>query len=124
MKITLTKEESLNYFYNALCNGLGYVGAYGIQIDWDEIEYQEAKAKLKSPCFEDILIQILKDGGTLDFSDKQLSFHEVNITLKMVEERVSKTPFKHLLDMVNGNDDAVTADVIIQTVLFEDVVFG
>jgi hypothetical protein len=41
-----------------------------------------------------------------------------------VHERVSKTPVKHLLNAVNEDGDAVTADVILQTVFFEEVVFG
>jgi hypothetical protein len=46
------------------------------------------------------------------------------ITLTEVHERVSKTPLDHLLDMIKEDDDACTADVILQTVFFNDVVYG
>ena len=30
----------------------------------------------------------------------------------------------HLMDAINENDDACTADVILQTVIYEDIIFG
>ena len=47
-----------------------------------------------------------------------------SITLKTVHERVSHTPFRHLNDALNEGGDAITADVILQTVFFDDVIFG
>jgi hypothetical protein len=37
---------------------------------------------------------------------------------------VSNTPIKHLMDAINENGDAITADVIIQTVFLNDVIYG
>ena len=47
-----------------------------------------------------------------------------SISIKDVHERVSKTPIRHLMDMINEDGDAVTSDVVLQTVFFEDVIFG
>lgn len=125
MKVTLEPKESETYFHNAICNGLGYVQGYGIQLDYKEKEYKNAKKKLTSPCFEDVLMQILKDGGTLTMTDIEGEGDMTrSITLKDVHERVQKTPLSHLQDMIDENDDAVTADVIIQTVFFENIIFG
>jgi hypothetical protein len=124
MKIVLTHEESENYFHNALCNGLDYISGYGIDVNYDATAYKVARAKLDSPCFEDVLLQLLKDGGTLTIVDNEGGMDEVEITINDVHERVQNTPLNHLLNMINEEDDAETADVILQTVFYNEVVFG
>jgi hypothetical protein len=125
MKIVLTEQESEEYFYNSLCNSLGYLEGYGLSLFYDSTEYKEAKSKLNNPCFEDVLMQILKDGGTLHLKDIEGEGEmDSSITLQDVHERVSITPFKHLSDMMSENDDAETGDVILQTVFFRELVFG
>ena len=132
MKIILTPQESEEYFFNALCNGLGYVQSYGLDLQYDEQEYKDAKLKLQSLkpnetiCYEDVFMQILKDGGKLNLRDDedQLENEDNYITLEDVHERVANTPTHHLFDMINGNDDADTGDVIIQQVFLNDVIFG
>jgi hypothetical protein len=126
MKITLTPEESEEFFHNALCNalGTGYIYGYGIDIAINESEYQEAKAKLNNPCYEDILMQVLRDGNTLTMADMEGGMGEVSITLADIHERVQQTPLVHLVAMINETDDAETADAIIQTVFYQDIIFG
>ena len=70
MKIIFEKSEAEQYFYDALCNGLGQIGYYGCELDYKTKDYMEAKAKLEFTmdtmiCIEDILMQILRDGNTL-----------------------------------------------------------
>jgi hypothetical protein len=129
MKIILEKNEAEEIFFNAMCNGLGYVTGYDLELDFDESEYKAAATKLKengtSPCFEDVLMQILRDGGSITLEDIGCEGeYTKSITLADVHERVALTPTSHLMDMINENDDACTADVVLQTVFFEDVVFG
>lgn len=129
MEIKLTKEEAEQYFYNALCNGLGYVqSGYGIELTYTKDDYVKAKkslqAKTKDICYEDVLLEILRTGGVLKMEDSENGEPTKRITLADVHERVAKTPIDHLNDMINENDDAVTADVIIQTVFYESVIFG
>jgi hypothetical protein len=125
MKITLSTQESEEYFYNALCNGLGYMGGYGLSVDFSTNEYKAAKMKFFNPCYEDVLMQMLRDGGTLTLVDEECDGEYTRtIALKEVHERVQNTETSHLMDMVNGYDDAITADVIIQTVFFNEVIFG
>ena len=129
MEIILTKQESEDYFHSALCNGLGYMGGYGLELEYKKEEYKAAveqiKSTGKSPCFEDVLLEILKMGGSLTFVDIECEGEYTRtISLNDVHERVAKTPIYHLVDMIKENDDANTADVIIQTVFFEDVIFG
>ena len=126
MKISLTPLESETYFHNALCNGLNYVcNGYGLNIDFEKSEYLASKSKLTSPCYEDVLLQILKDGGKLTLLDLEGDGDQTSsITISEVHERVQNVDPRHLLDMIEENDDAETADVIIQTVFFNEVIFG
>jgi hypothetical protein len=132
MKIVLTPQESENYFFNALCNGLGYVQQYGLDLQCDEQEYEDAKLKLQALkpderiCYEDVFMQILRDGGKLNLKDEeyQIENEDNYITLEDVHERVANTPTRHLFDMINGKDDADTADVMLQQVFLGEVIFG
>lgn len=125
MEIKLTKKESEEYFYNALCNGLSEMGCYGLTFDYVSEEYKKSKEKLTAPCFEDVLIQMLKDGYKITFVDEECDGEYTrSIGMKEVHERVKKTPTHHLMNMINENDDAITADVILQSVFFEDIIFG
>lgn len=124
MKIILTNEESLEYFYNSLCNGLSYIGGYGLMLDYNKKEYKLSRDKLVTPCFEDVLKQMLLDGYELRLVDTENEDEFKKITIKEVYERVQLTPHRHLMDAVNQNDDATTADVIIQTVFYNEVIFG
>ena len=133
MTISLTPQEAESHFYNALCNGLGYIGDYGLELTYDDADYEAAKqnilknrtaADISTVCYEDVLLQILRDGKTLTLIDNEGGEDDAIITLKDVHERVEKTPLRHLMDAINENDDAITADVILQTVFLNDVVYG
>jgi hypothetical protein len=124
MTVQLTPQESETHFHNALCNGLGQVRAYGLELEYDSEHYKEARTKLDNPCFEDVLMQILKDGHSLTLVDEEGDEEDAIVTLKEVHERVSKTPIRHLVDAIEEKDDAETADVILQTVFLNDVVYG
>lgn len=125
MKISLTPIESEDYFFNALCNGLHELGQYGIELDYIEDEYKLSRASLgpNAPCFEDVLMQMLRDGYKLAFTDTEAE-ETMFITMNDVHAKVQTTDSRHLLDMINEQDDAVTADVILQTVIYGEVIFG
>lgn len=125
MTINLTTQESEEYFYNALCNGLLYISDYGLRMDYKKEHYDQAKSKLTSPCFEDVLMQILRDGNTFGFEDLECDGeYSKQISLKDVHEKMSNVDPNRLMEMANENDDAETADVIIQTVFYDEVIFG
>jgi hypothetical protein len=125
MKILLTPEESEKFFYNSLCNGLGYVSGYDIELTFAESHYKAARKKLDGPCFEDVLMQILRDGKPLKIVDHGCDGeYNRTITLKDVHEKVQTTDASWLLQMENEEDDATTADCILQTVFFGEIIFG
>lgn len=123
MKITFTHEESQQYFLSAMCNGLGYICDYDLDIRYNKADYAAAKEKLQSPCWEDVLLQILLDGNSLGLYDGN-DDNTYYITIQDVYNRLPETPIRHLMDMVNEQDDAVTADVILQTIFLNEVVYG
>lgn len=131
MEIILTHEESEEHFYNSLCNAVGtnYMIGYGLEMECDEEEYKKAKNLLidnkKDCCYEDILMQVLRSGGKLTFTDVENDGDMTrSITLADVHEKVAKTPQRHLFGAIQGNDDATTADVILQSVFYGDVIFS
>jgi hypothetical protein len=124
MEITLTAENSETIFHTALCNGLDYISGHGLVMDYKRKDYDEAKQKLNSPCYEDVLLQILRDGNSLQITDEDTGEYTRTITLDDVHSRVEKTPSVFLAQMIEENDDAETADVVLQTVFFEDIIFG
>ena len=96
MEIKLTPQESEEYFYNALCNGLGYVSSYGISLDYSDEDYDNARKRLKVDrpdffaCFEDVLMEMLRMGYTLTLVDEEgEGDNNSTITLKEVHERVA-----------------------------------
>jgi len=137
MKITLSKEETLEIIHNALCNGLGWIGGYGISVSNTKAEYEEAKKSLSEDdksefqkkhnmgfCYEDVLTKILKDGKALKFYDSEQE-EDVQFTLEEATERLQdESVAQHVLDMMNENDDAITADCILQTAMYGEIVFG
>ena len=133
MKINLTKQESEKHFHDALCNavGSGYMNSYGLEFDVEnENDYQTAKKSLKAKtpketiCYEDILMEVLRMGKKMKVTDLEEGEYNRTITLKDVHDKVAKTPIYHLTNAINETGDAITADVIIQTVFFEDIIFG
>jgi len=127
MTITLTQQESENLFFDALCNGLYELRYYNLYLNFDDEEYKSSKEKLKASnqnlCYEDVLMQMLRDGYKLEIIDYN-GDESHYITLDLVHERVAKTPTRHLMDAINENGDAITADCILQTVIYEEVIYG
>ena len=127
MEIKLTHKESEKFFLNALCNGLGVLeDFYSIGVEFTDEDYQSAKANLAgiSSCYEDVLMQILKDGNYLEFKDSEGGEGIVKITMEDVYAKMPLVPFKYLSAMILENDDAETADVILQTIIYGDTIFA
>lgn len=128
MKIKLTIRESEKIFFDSLCNGaLGCLFNAGIELVIDNAKYDEAKKVLKEKstdliCIEDVYMQMLRMGYTLDFVDCEGEY-DAKVTLEKVHKRVSKIPTHDMLDIIEFNDDAMTAYRVLQTVLYEEIIF-
>jgi hypothetical protein len=130
MQIKLENHESEQMFHSALCNGLGYMGGYGLEVEFKKEDYDSAGRNLRDAataavCYEDVLMQILREGGELTMVDVECDGEYTrSISLADVHDRVQQAPVRFLMDMIKEQDDAETADVILQTVFFEEIVFG
>jgi hypothetical protein len=132
MEIKLNPEESEEIFYNSLCNavGTGWMSGYGLELTCDRSQYKSSREHLErlnpdsSPCYEDILMQVLRDGGELTMVDHESDDEKTSITLKDVHERTSLTPATNLINITSENDDAIDADCVVQTVFFGEIVYG
>ena len=129
MQILLTPEEKINFFHTALCNGLDYISGYGLELTFSKQAYADAKENLKSqgksPCYEDVLIQILIDGGKLKCIDHEADGeYNSSILLQDVMERFELVPVDTLIEFIQENDDSDTADILIQTIFYKEIIFG
>ena len=134
MKIILIPKESEEYFYSALCNGLGQFQGYGGILKAAPEFYKKAKealvkattdkGKTLDVCYEDVYMQILQQGDYLQYIDCEDSSLNTKIYLKDIHEKVSLTDAKWLVQMKDEQDDADTADAILQTVILGSIIFG
>ena len=135
MEIKLTNKESEDIFFNSLCNGLGQMMCYDLELEYEALDYASARetlvkgasaSELLSPvgiCYEDILMQILRDGNSLTMVDLE-GEERYSINLQDVHERVQQAPASTLLEVIQERDDSDTADTILQQVFFGEVIFG
>ena len=98
--------------------------SYGLDLRYKEADYKNAKAKLSNPCFEDVIMQMLRDGVRIGLKDIEGGMGTEYITLDTIHERVKNVPLDHLLDMINENDDATTGDVVLQIVFLNEIIYG
>ena len=126
MKIKLESSEVELFIHNALCNGLSYISSYGLSVQMLKEEYNLAKksVRLSTICYEDVLMAHLKGGNTLNFFDSEQE-EIVGFYLLTAHKNLEKPScVSAVLDMINEDDDAVTADVILQHCLYGEVIFG
>jgi hypothetical protein len=97
MKIVLTNQEAETMFHNALCNGLDYISGYGLELKAKDDEYEAAKQRLKEQtpnntvCYEDILLEVLKGGGSLEMIDYEMDSYNAVIRIEDVYNRLPET---------------------------------
>lgn len=123
----IAKEEAdkLDVLYTALCDGLSYFCGYGFEIDYNKEQYKEAKEKLNNACFEDVLIQLLKDGNNITFVDVENDGEETTpLNLASFLDRYSFVPDDTIKALKDGDYDAIDADNFLQYILFSEITFG
>lgn len=130
MEIKLSREEKINIFHTALCNGINFIGDYGLILEFDSTEYEKAKENLSTKdlnfiCREDVWIEMLKMGYSLTFTDYEIEDeYTAIISLQDVLHNIEKTPTENILNIQQGQDDAYDADAVIQSVLYGEIIFG
>ena len=78
-------------------------------------------------CYSDVMSWAARNGWHFKVTVRDDEGEGHNITPLTIERGVQvmqdKYP-RHFADMVRENDDATTSDVLLQCILFEDVVYG
>jgi predicted butyrate kinase (DUF1464 family) len=71
-------------------------------------------------------MQMLRDGNKLWFTDYENDDESLNVTftLETIHERVNKIPNWVKMELIEEQDDAGTADVVLQTVAYGEVIFA
>lgn len=134
-KIIFEKEKALEILHSILCNGaLECFSNYGFYLTYDKKEYQEAKVKLEkdiilhlgnSVCYEDVLIQIVRNGGELEFEDNEGEGDNTKkLNVGVLLEGLSSASLENVFCIINGEDDAITGETVLQEILFGEILFG
>ena len=103
-------------------------------IGYDREAYRIAKEEVgEDSSFEEVLEQILQDGGVLQFVDSDNCGLRYDLTLKMLLDGIKDAIEKNYYPEYNWHGDgkldticidADVADVILQLGLFSEVMFG
>jgi len=121
----------LDMFYNGLCTN--YFHHYDVENITAPPDYDKAAKKVKavkqSPCFEDVLLQVLSDGNLL-FED---GYHDKNIKLNLtlVAENYLKAFNDNpewfmslVMQHANGGSDGDVYDSWLQMGTYGEVIYG
>ena len=124
--------QSLSDLLSVAIEGIRYWGT----TDYDEIDYENAKDKLKNqgnkyPCWEEVLGQMLLDGGKIhiiDIEDGEDSEYTKDLTLENLKHGIIMDFLNPRFNYGNANNwrdcDAEEGEHIIQWALFDEIIFG
>lgn len=124
----VTNEDLVNILSVFDCHG------WCCTINYDKSEYIAARAKVcNNAAYEDVLVQILLNGGTLEFVDAEEPRSRYELTLGMLYEGIAKAIEDEYFSDYNWYGDgelntcqidSEVADVIVQCALFGEAVYG
>lgn len=119
-----TKRETLKIFHGALCDGLGTLMYYDLEFTFNDAQYQLSRRKLRKCCYEDVLMQMLKDGFPLRLKDMSDDTRAWTLTMKLLIKRLPTVDLATLAEAISGEGDSKSADIILQTCFFGKVIYG
>lgn len=128
VRVSISDNDVPTLFRDCLCSGS--VGFGALRLEFAHDSYAEAKESLRKQkpdetlCWEDVITEMLKIGKTLTFIDveDEETFYLVN--LETIRKNVAKIELQHLNAMINEQDDAITHDSILQTLIMGEIVYG
>jgi len=130
-KIMASKEVCNEIIYDCLCNGIYSLQAYGLELKYENADYKEAKQKLiekdrnATICFEDVLMEMLKSGKKLVFSDTECGMDDATLELTdEIYDRFKNIPSRNIQNLLNEEGDADDCDCCLQTLLYGEIIFG
>jgi len=133
MTVSLTAQESEQIFEDILCNciSMGYIAGYGIELQYDSNTYIKERDTLNrtleytTPTYEDVLMAMLRSGHKLIIKDIEGDGdYDSIISLHDIHTKIQNAPVSLLLECINGEGDVITYDVVLQHMLYGEVIFG
>jgi hypothetical protein len=135
MKIILEDAEMETLIHTALCNGLSTMGGFGLELEFNDTQYEMAKKTLKnktsnsnaSVCFEDVLVEMFKRGNALTFKDVEGDEPDAVLNFSLAKKNLSNAnAVRDIVTILDENDggDAWTASNILQYALFGKIIYG
>ncbi len=128
--MTLTNKDKEDIFLLALCDGWHTFEQSGVTIDFSEAKYKTTADIIKnkgiSPCYEDVVMQMLIDGFSISCidDDDEESYLNTTITIQDVYDGIDLVPDNIIQDILDENYDANHADTVLQFVFFKTLIFG
>jgi hypothetical protein len=129
-RFILTDEQADYIFHIALCNEGGCLSSYGIELDYSQPSYKASKEALlteqKESCYEDVLLRMLQDGGTLTAKDIEGEGSETEtVSISKIREAIRNVvPMENIINIIQEEDDAGDADVILQYCFWGKMIFS
>jgi len=126
-------EQKLSIVVTALADGSECLASCGVGINVrnDVFPYSAARdiarTKIDEPCYEDVLGEVLANGGTLELTDYEDNNEVVGtITLERIAKNWSKIPASIVASYVNddGANDGWSACEVLQILAMGEVVYG
>jgi hypothetical protein len=131
------KEDTKKIIFESFCNGgLTELNCSSIIVDFDSIHnnrnYQNAKKRLQgkqSVCFEDVCVEILSNGDTIEFTDYEGDDEIISLSLKTAEAYINSLDLDEKLELKKIIDEDTSCDAwdyynALQFCMFGEVVYG
>lgn len=131
VRIQIADNDVPTLFRDCLCSGS--VGFGALRLEYGSDAYAEAKESLleRRPegdygtlCWEDVITEMLRIGKTLTFIDVEDEETIYLVNLETIRKNVAKIEVHHLSAILNEQDDAITHDSILQTLIMGEIIYG
>jgi hypothetical protein len=133
------KEDTKKIIFESFCNGgLTELNGSSIIVDFDTVHnnsnYKNAKKRLqeqgkKSICFEDVCVEILSNGDTIEFTDYEGDDEIISLSLKTAEAYINSLDLDEKLELKKIIDEDTSCDAwdyynALQFCMFGEVIYG
>lgn len=94
-----------------------------MKIECNDDEYSQAKKLLVTPTIESVWMEILKNGCNLTIVDNE-DYSRHSFSMINAYEAISSLPSEILLQFVNNDDDAESADYVLEYIMYGEKIYG
>ena len=128
--VTATQEERLKVIHTAICNTWLFYNT--LRFKRNQTLHNETRIELQNSgrfkedvvCFEDILVKMVADGAVIHIIDTEDDDIVGELSLAKIEKNWDKIDSKDLIYIINENEDADTADNILQYITLGNIVYS